>query len=717
MKNTVFIYLFTMFALFGCTDDDADFLAGGNTSPELLPENKPNETVNATVFEKLNLDYPGLEKVKEYYEKEEYYYAANALLDYYRTRTNISNPNLSLLNVSVVQTDRDKADNALDNYRFYVNNYDDNGKPYSLKKDGAIDWTFSPQGASNEYQAQLHRHQWFIPQAKVYRATGDEKYINSWIEAYGSWIINNPKPEGNPKGHTIWEQLQVASRINDQVQLLEYYKNSVNFTPEWLTTFLASFIEQTDYLAEYLYEGSGNILVAQATALTTAGILMPELKSAENWLTIGYSLMNTELQHQFLSDGWHKEFSLHYHIGTLNNFYEILKLAIANNQTDKLSADFRESLRKAAEVVMYFTYPNYFLKGDDNVVPMFNDSWSRTRNVLKNKNFKPYVELFPDSEELRYMQTAGNGGTAEGKTPGDEMKIFDQAGFYILRNGWDPSSTVMIFSNNKSNDISNSLKSWSHNQADNGTFELYINKRNFFPDSGVCKYYTDGGDNSLRDWFRGIDKHNTMSLYNSSKDWYNNISHTEGKLLLAENDGTIEKIVFENQGYDNLKHRRAVFYVNKEFFVLVDEGIGTASGKVALSFNLCEGNEKEVVYDEPLGAHTAFNDNNNIMVYTFPETGDDDLSDSFVFEKFNGRVAYGWKGGDDGIYKERKSYRITQEKQADKPIRFITVIKPTGSAHKDIKAKFLTGYRETGASVQVTIKEESHTLSYELPNQ
>ena len=40
-----------------------------------------------------------------------------------------------------------------------------------------------------EYLKQLHRHQWFIPQAKVYRVSGDEKYIKSWIEVYSDWIL------------------------------------------------------------------------------------------------------------------------------------------------------------------------------------------------------------------------------------------------------------------------------------------------------------------------------------------------------------------------------------------------------------------------------------------------------------------------------------------------------------------------------------------------
>ena len=43
-------------------------------------------------------------------------------------------------------------------------------KPYSLKtRWNVLIGQFSPEGASDEYQKQLHRHQWFIPQAKAYR--------------------------------------------------------------------------------------------------------------------------------------------------------------------------------------------------------------------------------------------------------------------------------------------------------------------------------------------------------------------------------------------------------------------------------------------------------------------------------------------------------------------------------------------------------------------
>ena len=702
MKNIFFICFCALFAFSGCADDDDDLLTGGNVDIDLLPDAKPNDVVDPQVFEAINLNYPGLEKVKEFYEAGEHYYAANALLEYYRTRTNVTNPNLSLINVTISEAEQAKADYALVDYRFHVNNfYEDKEtlKPYSVKQDGGINWEYSPKDASDEYQKQLHRHQWFIPQAKAYRVSGDEKYIQSWIEVYKNWIENNPKPTTGPNT-TSWWQLQVSTRIGDQVQLLEYFKNSVNFTPEWLSTFLVEFAEQADFLVDYPYESGGNILISQANALATAGTLMPEFKNAEKWMNTGYQILSEEVQNQIMSDGWHKEMSLHYHIGIVADFYEAMKLAEANQLSSKLPSDFTEPLRKAAEVVMYFTYPNYFIKGSDNVVPMFNDSWSRTRNVLKNTNFKQYVEMFPDSEELKYMQTAGNGGTAQGRTPNNDMKLFDQAGYYVLRNGWTPASTVMILSNNKSNDASNSLSAYSHNQPDNGTFELYHNGRNFFPDSGVCTYYTSSGDNDLRYWFRGIDKHNTLSIGKQ------NIKKAAGKLLKSE-EGATELVVFENQGYDNLKHRRAVFYVNKKFFVLVDEGIGNAEGTINLSFNLCEGTASEVVMDtDKNGVHTAFSNNNNIIVRTF-------ANKAVTCSPFTGRIAYLV----DGAYNTRQSYTIDMNKSADETARYITVILPVNGSTdtSSISAKFIdSGYSENSASVEVSVNGETHTLSYTL---
>lgn len=99
-------------------------------------------------------------------------------------RANVFNPNLSLVDVTASDAEKSKADYALE-YRFYVNGQledDATGKPYSVGKKGEINWANNPSGTSGEYQKQLHRHQWFIPQAKTYR---DTRYKDENISNHG----------------------------------------------------------------------------------------------------------------------------------------------------------------------------------------------------------------------------------------------------------------------------------------------------------------------------------------------------------------------------------------------------------------------------------------------------------------------------------------------------------------------------------------------------
>jgi heparan-sulfate lyase len=102
------------------------------------------------------------------------------------------------------------------------------------------------------------------------------------------------------------------------------------------------------------------------------------------------------------------------------------------------------------------------------------------------------------------------------------------------------------------------MQIWSHKQPDNCTFELCHKGRNFFSDAGgyAC---TSDGTNSARKWYQS---------------------------LAVVSNGQAEIMATKNQGYNNLKYRQYVFFVNKTIFVLVDEGIGSASGTVNLNCNL-----------------------------------------------------------------------------------------------------------------------------------
>lgn len=107
-----------------------------------------------------------------------------------------------------------------------------------------------------------------------------------------------------------------------------------------------------------------------------------------------------------------------------------------------------------------------------------------------------------------------------------------------------------------------------------------------------------------------------------------------------------------------------------------------------------------------MGAHSAFDDNNNIVIRTFPTEG------STLVEK-EGVVAYVVK---DDVFDERNAYCIQRKKNANEAVRFITVIYPCGSAEEQtIEAEFTdNGYDVNGASVKVTINNTPYNLSYSL---
>ena len=102
----------------------------------------------------------------------------------------------------------------------------------------------------------------------------------------------------------------------------------------------------------------------------------------------------------------------------------------------------------------------------------------------------------------------------------------------------------------------------------------------------------------------------------------------KGEFLKHETKGNTQILVTQNQIKAGLTHRRAVFFVDKEFFVLVDEGYGDGNkDKINLNFHLCSSEANETVYDDlsasyQYGAHTTFA-NNNMLVRTFAETNQD----------------------------------------------------------------------------------------------
>ena len=77
------------------------------------------QELKSEVFSLLNLDYPGLEKVKALHQEGKDEDAAKALLDYYRARTNVKTPDINLKKITIGNEEQQWADDGL-KHTFFV---------------------------------------------------------------------------------------------------------------------------------------------------------------------------------------------------------------------------------------------------------------------------------------------------------------------------------------------------------------------------------------------------------------------------------------------------------------------------------------------------------------------------------------------------------------------------------------------------------------------
>ena len=652
------------------------------------------EEINTEVFELLNLDYPGLEQVKAHYLAEDYHSAANALVEYYRTRS-VVNPEEVLSERRMYNEDKRIAQQALE-HRFCVRRgywYESlSGTEYTYydfdDENGKINWSFDLPGAGQE-NYQKHWHQWFKYLAWAQYLTGDDKYIECWKEVYGDWLETFPAPEGKVDLWTYedrsWHQLSMATRISNQLADFPYFITSKAFTGGWMSTFLVEFHRLVELCrANPYHDAASNIRFAQYTAQANASVLFPEFKKASEWLAEVAPEISSQFSLQFYADGVHNEMAPNYQLGVMDNFRAIYNIAQANGRLDAFDSEYAEKMRKSALFLANYIWPDYTWE-------WFNDTFQQTKNVLLN-NIKRYSSMFPDENLLKYLASERK----EGVVPTESLISFPVGGYYVLRSGWDGNESMFILKNNY-----NPLNKY-HCHMDNGTFALWNKGRNFLPDAGVYSYGGTDALDALREEHLATASHNTLTknLTTIAENY------SKGQCLLARTSASEDLVVTQNASYSDLTHRRAVYMLDKEFYVIVDEAFGLSLNcDINLSFHLCEGT---VVTDDysssyAYGVHTEFADGNDMLLRTFSET-----RAGFVGETGTSSCSYKMNEAYDRTY-----YRVTVDKTAAADaIRFITVIYPARSAQ--ISASFNSSFNESSSSVNVTVNGKSYTLSYNL---
>jgi hypothetical protein len=360
-------------------------------------------------------------------------------------------------------------DNSLHMFRFW--------KPY--KFEGDLSWTEDPYN-DKTWCFYLHSLEMVGILAAAYESTNKIEYLKKAKWYIQSWIDLN-FPENNAKSQWAWKPHSVANRL---VNILHFYwmqKDTEEATIQFTDILKPILIEHGDFLADSNNYEDYNHGIFQDQALMELAVFFKNFDKSSEWLEISRRRLKRRLDIDFTESGVHREHSPGYHIIVMNLFINIKKFM------DYHKVSYFDNFK--GKLWLMQDYLAYAIKEDGNF-PLIGDTGNS--NVLKSIKKEDVI-----NEHLLYRITNGNEGVQLEKG----LKLYEDAGVSIYNN--DSIYWAMV----------NSFNSKTHKHADDLSFTLTFNNKDYFIDSGKYNYKED---DHFRKYFRSAFAHNTIVVNDES---------------------------------------------------------------------------------------------------------------------------------------------------------------------------------------------------------
>ncbi len=537
----------------------------------------------AKLFSVLNLDYPGLEEVKRAVEAGDRGQALAALLAYYRRKYPLPDPPPRL-----DAKTRQLADDAAQGIFQFLG--------YSpIKYEQPIDWEQDPHD-DIEWVACVYRFQWARPLAAAFAATRDEKYAQAFVDLTTDWIAKHPLEQHERTHRTLthwkgfaWLDIQTGIRASSLCMAFPILIHAQAFTPQFLAILLASFYDhqvKSELLPMTIYH---NKALMELNGYMEIAAMLPEFRDQPHWIEVGHSRLYDKLQGQVTNDGVQREWSFGYHWHVLSDAVSVME--ILDRAGIRPSDELRIRLHAMYEFLFGIATPELG-------TPMFGDTSRELPEEADRKSRLLYGALLKGSalfDEPKYTALANLDPSQLSPCASFAWR---EAGLYVMRNEWGPQQVYFAL-----HDSPPAIS--SHDQDDNGTFELYAYGRWLMTDSG---YYTYGHDKVARAWHRQTAVHQTLTFNGE-----NSRSLARHRLWVVGPD--FDAVCVDNASYDGLIHRRTIWFPGRRFFVILDEAIGEAKGVLDLHFQFAPGSVKLDAARKR--AYTLFDDA-NVLVWMDP---------------------------------------------------------------------------------------------------
>ncbi len=482
------------------------------------------------LFAALDLDRPGLEKVRAAAGKEDWPAACEALVAYYR-----DGKTADWLRVAAPAPGDKRvppADAILDD-TFTIQAVT---AKQPRRKDGGLDWSHTGPNRDNEWAWLLNRHDCFVQLLGAWRRTGNPEYARGFDRIVRDWVVSNQYG----KGHA-WRSLETGLRMRAAWPRAFYgFQASGEFTPAARILMLSSIPDHADTCVNR--HGGGNWFLMEMMGLANAATCWPEFRDSAKWFDFAIKGITPEMKRQVCPDGVHREMSAGYHHVAAANFGPMVDLARKAGRD--MPGDYLRGVEKLWDYLAYAMRPDGHnpLTADSDL----DDYRARLRDAIAT--FK--------REDWKYITTNGK----EGRKPADPpSRAWAYSGQMVMRSGWDGKAQWSYFDAGPCGGF--------HGHYDDLHLSVAAFGRDLLVDGGRYWYKGD----RWREYFKGSAAHNVILVDGLGQNDSGRGTDLKGRHAIAPAFDFVSAEHATGFGaVKGVKHARAAVYLRGLCWVVFD---------------------------------------------------------------------------------------------------------------------------------------------------
>lgn len=443
---------------------------------------------------------------------------------------------------------------------------------------------------------ELNRHQHLVVLAIAYRLTGDARYLAALVDQWRHWREANPYPLG-----INWaSSLEVAFRSLSWLWASHLLAGCAAVPAGFFSEVNRALRLNARHIESYLstYFSPNTHLLGEGVALFFIGTLCPGGSEARRWQERGWRIVLREARRQVRPDGMHFEQSLYYHVYALDFFLHARILAAHNGIG--FPADFDRTILKMLEALFALHAAGPLPRlGDDDGGRVFDPRRNRTGHLLdplwtgaalfERPDFKTrHCTMHPEMIWLLGPERVKRFGELTARQAIANSFALKSSGLYVMAAGQRDSQRLIIDAGPHGGGRG------GHGHADALSVQLSAGGRELLIDPGTFVY---AGDPGVRDHFRETAAHNTANVDAMSQSqpagpflWRN---QAEAKAEEWFTGRSFDLFIGSHSGFERLPdaviHRRSVFFLKPETWLIHDEFQGSGEHLLDLSWHFAPG--------------------------------------------------------------------------------------------------------------------------------